>query len=128
MRSPLSQVRFVIIAQARSGSTLLRLALHAHPDVVCHGEVLSAAWMNRLVPQGQKAVDQSPKDQILRLWDERENDPGQFLERWVYSGFSQSCIGFKVVYGDLLMHAPRRSGSCLFHVIHAAYHSFDSAR
>ena len=98
--------RFVIIAQARSGSTLLRLALHAHPQIVCHGEVLSGAWVNRLVAPGQKLIDHTPRDQVAALMEERRRDLAGFLERRVHSGFDCRAVGFKIVYGDLLKGTP----------------------
>lgn len=98
--------RFVIIAQARSGSTLLRYALHAHPDVVCHGEVLSPAWINRLVPRGQKATDQTPRAEVERLMVDRARDINGFMQRHVYGGFSGRTVGFKIVYADLFKPRP----------------------
>ena len=42
------ELKFVIIAQARSGSTLLVEALNCQPHILCHGEVLSRKWIQKL--------------------------------------------------------------------------------
>ena len=36
----LNGTRFVLVSPARSGSTVLRNTLNAHPEVICHGEIL----------------------------------------------------------------------------------------
>ena len=77
----MDKVKFCIISQARSGSTLLREALHSHPDIVCHGEVLSRSWINKLIP---KEGERSSKKKILSLMHERR-DVGNFLDTYIYT-------------------------------------------
>lgn len=76
----MDKVKFCVISQARSGSTLLREALHSHPDIVCHGEVLSRVWINKLI---LKDGTSPSKRKILSLMHERGNI-GDFLDRYIY--------------------------------------------
>ena len=94
--------KFVLIAQARSGSTLLRQSLQAHPDIICHGEVLSRKWINGLVPLRNPGVDRSPRGVVELLMETRDNDIAGFLETNIYA-FDAQAVGFKIVYEDLFM-------------------------
>ena len=85
--------RFVIFCQARSGSTLLRLSLHAHPQVVCHGEVLSREWINGLVPVDAPMEERSSRESVDALLPERAEDPIDFLERYIWR-FDCDAVGF----------------------------------
>ena len=95
-----NKTKFCVIAQARSGSTLLRHALNAHPAICCHGEVLSRQWINGLVPIDNPTIDRSPKPVIERLLAARDDDIGHFLDKHVYA-IDMPCVGFKIVYEDL---------------------------
>ena len=92
--------RFVIFCQARSGSTLLRLSLHAHPRIVCHGEVLSREWINGLVPVDAPMEERSSRESVDALLPERAKDPIDFLERYIWR-FDCDAVGFKLVLEDL---------------------------
>ena len=94
------KTKFCVIAQARSGSTLLRHALNAHPEICCHGEVLSRQWINGLVPIDNPTIDRSPKPVVERLLAARDDDIGHFLDKHVYA-IDMPCVGFKIVYEDL---------------------------
>ena len=94
--------KFVIIAQARSGSTLLRRSLHAHPELVGHGEVLSRKWIKGLVPLGNPSLDRSPKDNVKGLLEERDENVTAFLECHVFN-FDARAVGFKLIYEDLFL-------------------------
>lgn len=93
------QKRFVIFCQARSGSTLLRLSLHAHPRIVCHGEVLSREWINGLVPVDATMEERSSKESVEALLPARAKDPIDFLERYIWR-FDHDAVGFKLVLED----------------------------
>jgi len=93
------QQKFVIFCQARSGSTLLRLSLHAHPQLVCHGEVLSREWINGLVPLSDPLQDRSAKESVEALLPIRASDPVDFLKRNVWN-FDSEAVGFKLVLED----------------------------
>ena len=97
-----NQVKFVVIAQARSGSTLLQSALHAHQDIVCHGEVLSRQWINGLVPQHDASKERSSKKTVSRLLKLRDANVEEFLDQHIYN-FPSQATGFKLVYEDLFL-------------------------
>ena len=94
------QKHFCVIAQARSGSTLLRHALNAHPQLSCHGEVLSRKWINGLIPTDNPSIDRSPKPVVEKLMKGRDRDIGSFLNEHVLA-IDSPCVGFKIVYEDL---------------------------
>ena len=94
------QKQFCIIAQARSGSTLLRHALNAHPQLSCHGEVLSRKWINGLIPIDNPSIDRSPKPVVEELMKGRDGDIASFLNEHVLA-IDSPCVGFKIVYEDL---------------------------
>lgn len=94
---PIRPARFMIVAQARSGSTFLRETLNAQPDVTCHGEILSRAWINKLVP----AHDSKPRtrEQTADMQTARDDDPIGFLQTHVLD-FPAQTVGFKIIYED----------------------------
>ena len=92
--------RFIVITQARSGSTLLQKALHSHPDIICHGEVLNRKWINGLVPKDNPIQERSPSKKIQKLLRYREEHLEEFLENYIFC-FRSKAIGFKLVYEDL---------------------------
>lgn len=92
--------KFVLFCQARSGSTLLRLALHSHPQIICHGEVLSRKWIQGLVPRDDPEKDRSDEATVESLLPFRESDPFGFLDRFVWD-FEGYAVGFKLILEDL---------------------------
>lgn len=96
---PQAETRFMIVAQARSGSTVLREALNAEPDIICHGEAFSRVWIDRLVPRpGSAALDGT---QIRALLPGRDADPLRFMADYVMP-FPGMVTGFKIIYDDLI--------------------------
>jgi len=88
-------VRFVIVSNARTGSTMLVDALNSHPRVRCFREIF-----NRLRPEIDYAVpgyDGTNRDHI----NQRYLDPAAFLRAQVYGpeAATMDAIGFKVHYG-----------------------------
>lgn len=101
-----ASVRFVIIAQARSGSTLLRHALNAHPQITCHGEILSRAWINGLIPPAAQTSDdarlhKTARPVVLGLMPQRNDDPAGFVRQHVFDTAAKPVTGFKIIYEDL---------------------------
>ncbi|WBU63238.1 hypothetical protein [Paracoccus aerodenitrificans] len=91
---------FVIIAQARSGSSFLRESLNAQPEITCHGEVLSRKWIGKLLPRpGQPAYTRSRIEELLPL---RDADTLNFLDQYVLTS-PDEITGFKIIYEDLLL-------------------------
>ena len=77
-------LRFVVLSEARSGTSLLTETLNTHPEITCHGEVFhpNPDWHFR----GDMA-DWS-KDRIIDLRDHETeflntNSPDQLMERSV---------------------------------------------
>src|SRR5262245_5075326 len=63
--------RFIILCAARTGSTMLRHMLNSHPDVRCHGEVMTGRSFDAL-----SGGDRDPDPSVTRaLVDRRERDP-----------------------------------------------------
>ena len=91
--------RFMIIAQARSGSTFLREVLNAQPDITCHGEVFSRIWIDRLHPRPDIAPLDA--DQIRALLPLRDADPLAFMAEHIMA-FPGSATGFKIIYDDFI--------------------------
>ena len=99
MPLPQADTRFMIVAQARSGSTLLREALNAEPDIVCHGEAFSRVWIDRMVPRPDQDV--LTADQIRAMLPCRDADPLQFMAERVMP-FPGMVTGFKIIYDDFI--------------------------
>ena len=97
--------RFVIFSQARSGSTMLALSLNSHQHVVCHGEVLSMAGIEYLIPNKENLI-YTLKRKLRKLFGasllrERDADPIKFLGEHVWP-IEAKHVGFKMVLEDIL--------------------------
>jgi LPS sulfotransferase NodH len=91
--------RFIILCAARTGSTMLRHMLNSHPDVRCHGEVMTGRGLDALA-----GVDRDANPSVMRtLMDRREGDPLGFLEDVVLDPGPASAVGFKIKYEELLL-------------------------
>ncbi len=94
-------VRFVIVSPPRSGSTLLRTFLDAHPQLCCHGELLGFRRILGLsmkgLPswRGQRGHDLAPE-----LVELRSRDTVGFL-RQVLDDAGELSVGFKALYQQL---------------------------
>lgn len=86
---------FLIIAPARSGSTLLREMLNRHPEVCCHGEVFG---VHRVLGLSKHALHTLDLDAALKL---RRRDPVKFLEDQVFAS-RRPVAGFKLLYSQML--------------------------
>jgi LPS sulfotransferase NodH len=87
--------RFLIIAPARSGSTLLREMLNRHPEVCCHGEVFG---VHRVLGHSTHAMRALDPELALKL---RRRDPVAFLEAQVFAS-KRPVTGFKLLYSQML--------------------------
>lgn len=87
--------RFLIIAPARSGSTLLRVMLNRHPEVCCHGEVFG---LHRVLGQSAHALQALDPELALKL---RRRDPVKFLDEHVFAT-RKPVAGFKLLYSQML--------------------------
>ena len=88
--------RYVIIGDARTGSTLLTQALNSHPDVLCFGEVFNL--VHPYVDYGVEGFNNNDKVAI----EERARDPRAFLKKRVYGERRTGlrALGFKFPYGQ----------------------------
>lgn len=84
---------FVIIGTGRSGSTMLRTMLHAHPEVHCYGELFG----NDRERQFRWETD---RETTLADRELRDSDPVRFLRERVIGecGDGVSTVGFKLFY------------------------------
>jgi len=87
-------VRFVIVASARTGSTLVTRSLNQHGAAVTYGEIMRAP---ELFPARFPELGNS-----ARLFS---TDPVRFLEERIYRKYPDAiqAVGFKIFYS----HAPR---------------------
>jgi len=89
-----SYSRFVILAHARTGSSLLSHALNSHPRIICFGEVFN--WVLTYVSFTVEGYDESNADDL----NLRNKDPVAFLQERIFCqppGMS-SAVGFKLHY------------------------------
>lgn len=96
---------FVIVAQPRSGSTLLAMALDSHPDIVCHDEIFSQNSVHGYRPD-KSDLDRSQDESSATLLEERTRDPERFLFDRVFLTGAGKRTGFKVVYSDIFARTP----------------------
>lgn len=68
---------FVIVSNARSGTSLVTSTLRFHPEVYCHGEIFHPKIEVHLLPEARERIDVS----------RRESDP---------TGFAREVLGFAV--------------------------------
>jgi len=86
---------FLIIAPARSGSTLLREMLNRHPEVCCHGEVYG---IHRVLGYSANAAHALDPEVALT---QRRRDPARFLTDHVLAS-ARPAVGFKLLYNQML--------------------------
>lgn len=85
-----ARTRFILVAPARSGSTLLRTTLNAHPQITCHGEVLS----QHVLGWSMGAMARPTADEFRRI---RARDLLGFSEQYIYRP-TKPVTGFKLLY------------------------------
>jgi LPS sulfotransferase NodH len=89
--------QFIILCAARTGSTMLRHMLNSHPDVRCHGEVMTGRSLDALA-----RVDRGADPSVTReLMERRGSDPQGFLEDVVLDPGPAKAVGFKIKYEEL---------------------------
>jgi Sulfotransferase family len=99
--SPQAYVRFLIVGDARTGSTLLVDALQSSPSIICFAELFNVGV--DFVPFGVDGYDNF--DQRER--ELRDRDPEAFLANRIFSEHPDHvrAVGFKLLYGQAL-HNP----------------------
>lgn len=90
---------FVLISQARSGSTMLGSALGQHAQLIMHGEVFGAYQF----PLNFYGVDERlpwPTPLEIKLKKLRDADPLAFIEEWLLADCSKTWCGFKLKFEE----------------------------
>jgi LPS sulfotransferase NodH len=95
--------RFIILAAARTGSTLLRELLGSHPGVFAGGEIFNSKLMAQgFIPWFEIAPseEQARINSDANLNRARQDDPGRFVDELinVTAAFGYHAIGFKTMY------------------------------
>lgn len=86
------KARFLMVAPARSGSTVLRTTLNGHSEVICHGEVLGR---NRIL--GLVRRPETPSGEAL--YRMRGESVLEFLETGIFAPLDDAgAAGFKALY------------------------------
>jgi LPS sulfotransferase NodH len=97
-KNNISDTRFILFSQGRTGSNLLRTLLHSHPDICCHGDIFVRRYTKMLFPRlflkghlakaTAKVYGFQLKRQVLEWF---EKDAKRFL-----SDFHEN--GWKIIY------------------------------
>lgn len=89
-RQPMTAVtRFVILAQARTGSNLLCGLLNSHPAVLCHHGLFNCAGVHYAIDCRDGSLD-------FGTMADRDSDPAQFLNRVWAADLGNQAVGFKI--------------------------------
>jgi LPS sulfotransferase NodH len=93
-------VRFVVLCDARTGSSLLVEALQSHPEILCFREVFD--WERQNIDFGLPGYD--GRDSSLQAL--RRNEPVRFLREMIYTNHDSRirAVGFKFIYVHYLGH------------------------
>jgi hypothetical protein len=91
--------RFVIVSQARCGSTMLGTALGQHRQVLMHGEIFGDYHF----PLNFYGVDEdlpwpTPLEIVLKKL--RDRDPVGFLGDYVFADTARTAVGFKFKFDE----------------------------
>lgn len=81
-------MKFVILSNARSGTSLLVSSLNAHPDVLCHGEIFHRRPRNHL----KGGLAELDADEIARL----RATPQELVSRAFSAAPAARAVGFKM--------------------------------
>lgn len=91
--------KFLVVCQARTGSSMLSSALQQHPEICAHGEVLNLRSDDRLEFFG---LDYNNPGSILDyLRAELKRAPDVYIDRYVFYPGRFKAAGFKFKYEEL---------------------------
>ena len=94
--------RFVIVSQARSGSTMLGTAMGRHPQVIMHGEIFGGYNY----PLNFYGIDERmpwPTPLEIALKKIRDRDITRFLNDFVFCNTARKAIGFKFKFEEFAL-------------------------
>jgi LPS sulfotransferase NodH len=89
------ELRFVIVASARTGSSYLTTYLSRHGEICCHGE----SFHPKGVHLNGRILKHSPEERTKlenELFDVRSREPGAFLQRLFELNNGLAHVGFKI--------------------------------
>jgi LPS sulfotransferase NodH len=93
-------VRFIVLGQGRTGSTMLVQALDSHPAILCFGEIFNASTPS--ISFGVPGYDRTPGADL----ELRARDPQRFLRERIFCdhGPAVRAVGFKFHYDHFWRH------------------------
>lgn len=89
-----SYVRFAVVGDARTGSTMVVHGLNDHPEIVCFREVFN--FLQEFVDYWVEGRDPNVASEL----ELRQNDPAGFLKECVFNEHpaGTKAVGFKILY------------------------------
>jgi LPS sulfotransferase NodH len=94
---PSDPKKFIITCSPRTGSTMLRVMLNTHPDIVCYGEAISNRNAPNLGRDYQKKFSKTSEELAGIL----ATDPVGFLYQYVWERKDCKALGIKIKYRQL---------------------------
>lgn len=93
--APSDYVRFLVLAQARSGSNMLAMALNSSASITCFGEIFNFAFDGVMFGGVEGYDHRNAKDRALR-----DNDFQAFLRERIYCQHPEEigAVGWKLLY------------------------------
>lgn len=117
-------LNFVLVGNAYSGHSVLQSSLNAHPEMVCHGELLSTSENKRKHEHEQYF---GSSDKVLDWYQPHLISMEQYLNNKIFDNNLKGekaigvCLNYKTLYeGDLwdyLDQKCRLGDFCLIHVV-----------
>jgi LPS sulfotransferase NodH len=98
--------KFVISCAARSGSTMLVMLLHSHPDILCHSEVFEAEKLGYIAGRYRRLRTHDPTVSSA-LQGYRVERPEAFLYDVVFNADGHRAVGFKFKTDEAFGSDPR---------------------
>lgn len=92
----IKNTRFIILCPARTGSTMLRMAINSHPSVTCHGELLGP---NRILGFEKARMSKTVLTDNEAM-DLRSANSFEFIYNNAFT-INSSAVGFKLLYSQV---------------------------
>lgn len=93
---------FMIVAAARTGSSMLANLIQSHPNVLCHMEIFNPARVEGFSGSYRARLAEEP-DLEGRLRHLRGQHPEVFLYKIAFDAQGRRSVGFKFKYEELLL-------------------------
>ena len=89
--------KFIITCAPRTGSTMLRMMLNRHPNIICHGEAITLEGKPNLGRKYHKKINKTV-DELAKI---RSQDSVNFLYEYVFNQENCEAVGVKIKYRQL---------------------------